>query len=169
MLVEELLELLVDVVDADLLETVVVEDLKAGNIEHTNVGDLLHGGVAQGLVTLVDDNPEGTLVDGTGDTGNGVGSVGASGALVHPLGSDLQLGLAEVGDHPFLVDGQQVGNLLSVGLVLDLGLLLLANWDKVLGHVAHVHHAGGVLENVVLLLLIMIMSARMPTENLLWC
>ena len=152
-LVEELLQLLVDVVDADLLEAVVVEDLKAGNIEHTNVGDLLHGGVAQGLVTLVDDNPEGTLVDGTGDTGNGVGSVGASGALVHPLGSDLQLGLAEVGDHPFLVDGQQVGNLLSVGLVLDLGLLLLADWDKVLGHVAHVHHAGGVLEHIVLHLL----------------
>merc|ERR1712015_531015 len=148
--VKELLQLLVDVVDADLLEAVVVEDLKAGNIEHTNVGDLLHGGVAQGLVTLVDDNPEGTLVDGTGNTGNGVGSVGASGALVNPLGSDLQLGLAEVGDHPFLVDGKQVGNLLGVGLVLDLGLLLLANWDKVLGHVAHVHHAGGVLEHVVL-------------------
>ena len=53
MLVKELLELLVDVVDADLLKTVVVEDLKAGNVEDTNVGDLLHGGVAQGLVTLV--------------------------------------------------------------------------------------------------------------------
>ena len=52
-LVEELLELLVDVVDADLLEAVVVKDLKAGNVEHTDVGDLLHGGVAQGLVTLV--------------------------------------------------------------------------------------------------------------------
>merc|ERR1711952_435556 len=116
-LVEELLQLLIDVVDADLLEAVVVEDLEAGNVEHTNVGDLLHGWVAQGLVTLVDDNPEGTLVDGTGDTGNGVGSVGAGGTLLHPLSSDLQLGLAEVGDHPFLVDGQQVGNLLSVGLV----------------------------------------------------
>ena len=53
MLVEELLELLVDVVDANLLETVVVEDLEAGNVEDANVGDLLHGGVAQGLVTLV--------------------------------------------------------------------------------------------------------------------
>ena len=53
MLVEELLELLVDVVDTNLLETVVVKDLKAGNVEDTNVCDLLHGGVAQGLVTLV--------------------------------------------------------------------------------------------------------------------
>ena len=34
-------------------------------------------------------------------------------------------------------------------LVLDLSLLLLADGHKVLGHVAHVHHAGGVLEHVV--------------------
>ena len=51
--VEELLQLLVDVVDADLLKAVVVEDLKAGDVEDTDVGDLLHGGVAQGLVTLL--------------------------------------------------------------------------------------------------------------------
>merc|ERR1712210_338503 len=66
--VEELLQLLVDVVDADLLKTVVVEDLKAGDVEDTDVGDLLHGGVAQGLVTLLDSDPEGSLVDGTGNT-----------------------------------------------------------------------------------------------------
>merc|ERR1712226_1328478 len=48
--VEELLKLLVDVVDTDLLETVVVKDLETSNVEDTNVGDLLHGGVAQGLV-----------------------------------------------------------------------------------------------------------------------
>ena len=57
-LVEELLQLLVDVVDADLLEAVVVEDLKAGDVKNTDVGDLLHGWVAKGLVTLVDNNPE---------------------------------------------------------------------------------------------------------------
>ena len=51
--VEELLELLVDVVDADLFKAIVVEDLEPGDVEDTNVGDLLHGGVAQGLVTLV--------------------------------------------------------------------------------------------------------------------
>merc|ERR1740123_609054 len=66
--VEELLQLLVDVVDADLLKAVVVKDLKAGDVEDTNVGDLLHGGVAQGLVTLLHSNPEGTLVDGAGNT-----------------------------------------------------------------------------------------------------
>ena len=51
--VEELLQLLVDVVDANLFESIVVEDLEAGDVEDTDVGDLLHGGVAQGLVTLV--------------------------------------------------------------------------------------------------------------------
>ena len=53
MLVEELLELLVDVVDADLLKAVVVKDLKAGDVKDTDVGDFLHGGVAQGLITLL--------------------------------------------------------------------------------------------------------------------
>ena len=91
-------------------------------------------------------DPEGSLVDGTSDAGNGVGGVGASGTLLHPLGSDLQLGLAEVGDHPLAVDAEELGDLLAISRVLDLGLLLLADWHKVLGHVAHVHHASGVTE-----------------------
>ena len=84
---------------------------------------------------------------------------------------DLQLGLAEVADHPLAVNAQELSNLDAVGLakqmkirwidicvrkflgffdlVLDLSLLLLADRHKVLGHVAHVHHAGGVLEHVV--------------------
>ena len=135
MLVEKLLELLVDVIDANLLEAVVVEDLEAGNVEHTNVGDFLHRGVnpeghqvikgsddrkasdLQGLVALVDDDPECALVDGASDAGHGVGSVLAGGALVHPLGADLQLRFAEVVDHPFGVDAKQGGHLDAVGLV----------------------------------------------------
>ena len=58
MLVEELLQLLVDIVDADLFEAVVVEDLKAGDVEDADVGDLLHCRVTQGLVALVHHNPE---------------------------------------------------------------------------------------------------------------
>merc|ERR1712226_153904 len=108
--VEELLKLLVDVVDTDLLETVVVKDLETSNVEDTNVGDLLHGGVAQGLVTLVNDNPEGTLVNGTSNTSHRVGSVLAGGTLLDPLSSDLQLWLAEVGDHPFAVNAKELSN-----------------------------------------------------------
>merc|ERR1711884_355005 len=151
-LVEELLELLVDVVDTDLLEAVVVEDLKTSNIQDSNVVDLLHGGVNEGLVTLIHNNSEGSLVDGTSNTSHGVGGICTGGALGHPLSSDLQLGLAEVGDHPLAVDTSKLRNLLGVGLVLDLSLLLLAHGDKVLGHVAHVHHAGGVPVHIVLLL-----------------
>merc|ERR1719412_4826 len=106
-LVEELLELLVDVVDTDLLKTIVVKDLKTSNIQDTDVGHLLHGGVAQGLVTLVNHNSEGSLVDGTSNTGHRVGGSGTGGALVDPLGTDLQLGLAEVGDHPLSIDAGQ--------------------------------------------------------------
>merc|ERR1712012_791929 len=152
-LVEELLQLLIDVVDTDLLEAVVVEDLEAGNIQDSNVGDLLHGGVNQSLITLLDNNSEGSLVDGASNTSNGVGSIGTGGTLGDPLSADLQLGLAEVGDHPLAVDTKELGNLLSIGVVLDLSLLLLTNRDKVLGHVAHVHHASSVLVHIILLLL----------------
>merc|ERR1719367_1423150 len=43
--VEELLQLLVHKVDGDLLEAVVLEDLEAGNVEHSAEVGLLHGGV----------------------------------------------------------------------------------------------------------------------------
>merc|ERR1719346_319292 len=43
--VEELLEFLVHKVDGDLLEAVVLEDLEAGNVEHSAEVGLLHGGV----------------------------------------------------------------------------------------------------------------------------
>merc|ERR1712233_247259 len=111
--------------------------------EDTNVGDLLHGGVAQGLVTLVDSDPEGTLVDGTGNSRHRAGSVSAGGTLLHPLSSDLQLGLAEVGDHPLAIDAEELGNLLAVGGVLDLSLLFLAD-----GHFAVIHYAATVSYNL---------------------
>ena len=34
-------------------------------------------------------SPESALIDGASDAGNGVGSVLAGGALLHPLSSDL--------------------------------------------------------------------------------
>ena len=106
--------------------------------------------VIENKMTETYSNPESALVDGTGDASNGVGSVGAGGALLHPLGSDLQLGLAEVGDHPLTVNAEELGNLLAIGGILDLSLLFLANGNKVLGHVAHVHHASSVLKHIVL-------------------
>ena len=55
----------------------------------------------------------------------------------------VQLGMATV-------NSEQLCNLVSVCFVLNLGLFFFANRDKILGHVAHVHHAGSVLEHVIL-------------------
>ena len=51
------------------------------------------------------------------------------------------------------INSEQLRNLVRVGFIFDFGLLLLANRHKVLGHVAHVHHAGGVLKHIILHLL----------------
>merc|ERR1712012_138373 len=50
--VEELLKLLVDKVDGDLLEAVVLEDLKTSNIEHSTEVGLLQGRIDESVVTL---------------------------------------------------------------------------------------------------------------------
>merc|ERR1719367_794120 len=88
-LVEELLELLVDVVDTDLLKGVEFENLKTSNIQDTNVGNLLHSRVNECLITLLNNNSEGSLIDGTSNTTNRVGSSSTGGALGDPLSSDL--------------------------------------------------------------------------------
>merc|ERR1719328_702165 len=93
--VEELLQLLVDKVDGDLLETVVLEDLEAGNIEHSTEVGLLHGGVDEGVVTLDDQPLEDAIEDGTGNTSGGHGGLLTGLTLGHPLGSHLDPGLAE--------------------------------------------------------------------------
>merc|ERR1711899_265614 len=48
-LVEKLLELLIGKVDTNLFKAIVVKDLKASNIQATNVLNLLHGGVEESL------------------------------------------------------------------------------------------------------------------------
>ena len=48
-----------------------------------------------------------------------------------------------------LTDPQQCSNLFGIVLVLDLCLLLFPHRNKILGHVAHVHHASSVLEHLV--------------------
>merc|ERR1719422_2451618 len=88
-LVEELLELLIDIVDTNLLESVELKNLETGNIQDTNVGDLLHCRVNQSLITLVNNNSEGSLVDSTSNTTDRVGSSSTGGALGDPLSSNL--------------------------------------------------------------------------------
>ena len=64
-------------------------------------------------------------------------------------GGNISQLTAEIVDHPVTVDTQQVcdvGCVLGV-LRLDVSLGLLANTNKGLGHLSHVHHAGSVLGN----------------------
>merc|ERR1719312_1312249 len=86
-LVEELLELLVDVVDTNLFKSVEFKNFKSGNVEHTNIVNLLHCRIDQSLVTLVNNNSEGSLVDSTSNTTDRVGSSSTGGTLVDPLSS----------------------------------------------------------------------------------
>ena len=87
--IEELLQLLVGVVDAELLKAVQLEDLEAGNVEHTDVVDLLHGGVDEGGVAHVhqvaEQAAEDVLDDGARAHSDGVHVLG----LVHPLCTNL--------------------------------------------------------------------------------
>ena len=47
-MVEELLKLLIDKVDADLFERVEFENFESSNVQHADEGDLLHCGVDPG-------------------------------------------------------------------------------------------------------------------------
>ena len=69
-----------------MLKPIESEYLKAGNVKDTNVGDLFHGGVAQRFVTFFHHDPKSPLVDCAGNTGHGVGSIGAGRTLLHPEG-----------------------------------------------------------------------------------
>ena len=53
-------------------------------------------------------NPECALVNGTSNSRNRLSGQRARGALLHPLSADLQLGLAEVGDHPLTAKDSDV-------------------------------------------------------------
>ena len=84
------------------------------------------------LFKLLACDPERALVDGASDAGHGLGGQRAGGTFLHPLCSHLQLRLAEVRDHPLAVDAEQIGDVAGVCLVLDLSLLVLEEWIKVM-------------------------------------
>jgi hypothetical protein len=93
--VEELLQLLVDKVDGNLLEAVVLENLETSNVEHSAEVGLLEGGINEGVITLDDEPLEHAIKDGTGNTTSGHSGLLHSLTLGHPLGTDLDAGLAE--------------------------------------------------------------------------
>ena len=67
MIVEELLKFFITEVDADLLKSIVVKDLKASNVQAANVRNLLHCWVEESFITFVNNKPEDKLIDLTGN------------------------------------------------------------------------------------------------------
>merc|ERR550519_2229927 len=126
--VKELLELLVHKIDGDLFESVVLKDLKSGNIKHSTEVCLLEGGINKGIVTLLDEPLEDTVKDCPGNTSSGHGGLLAGLTLDHPLSSDLDPGLAESLEESNSVHTKRSSSLSSKGLysnVLDLCLVIM--------------------------------------------
>jgi len=94
-MVEELLELLVDKVDGDLLESVVLKDLKSSDVEHSTEVCLLESGINKSVVTLLDEPSEDTIKDGSGDTTHSHSGLFTGLTLDHPFGSNLDPRLTE--------------------------------------------------------------------------
>ena len=155
--VEELLELLVDKVDAKLLKSVEFENLETGNIQHTNKVDLLHGGVNEGSVTHVHQVSEETTVDVL-DDGGGADSNGSQIlCLVDPLCSDLVLGvdkgiiesLARLGELEDLINQFSSLKILGRGDLTNTGELQGGEDHAHGGHSVHVVLLGhGKAENI---------------------
>merc|ERR550532_63808 len=152
--VEELLQLLVDEVDGDLLEAVVLEDLETSDIEHSAEVGLLQAGVNECVVTLLNQPLEDTVEDGPGNTTSSSCGLLHSLALGHPLGSDLDPGLAESLEQRHGLNTAQSGHLAREGggvnlLQLSLVVTTLLDVDDTSGS----HHTGGQHVAVELLLL----------------
>merc|ERR1719481_970452 len=92
-LIKELLQLLIDIIDANLFKAVVVKNFEPCDVKDTNIGDLLHGWIAKGFITFVDNKAEGTFIDATSNTRDRACSLGTGRALLHPLGTNLQFWL----------------------------------------------------------------------------
>lgn len=149
MVVEELLQLLVGEVDAQLLETVLVEDLKTGNIEHTDeVLSLLLG--VQGLVQLLHHPLEETIEHGLSEGTDRVGDLSGVSALGHKLIADLDARLAQVLVQISGIEAKQVGGLLTLLRTVRLALLLARTLLEL--HRTNVHDSGRNAVDVKLLL-----------------
>jgi len=122
--VEELLQLLIGVVDAELFETIQLEDLEAGNVENADEAGALPLSPVQGPVDPRHDPLEEALVGGLGDGLDGeldlLLGLGLGDVVAAHLDTGLEEGLRQVGH----LDAQQVGHLThrqTSGLIINDG------------------------------------------------
>ena len=109
--IEELLQLLVGVVDAELLKAVQLEDLEAGNIQDADEAGALSLGPVQRAVDPRHNPLEQSLVGGLGDGLDGeldlLLGLGLGDIVAAHLDPGLEEGLGEIRH----LDAQQVGHL----------------------------------------------------------
>jgi hypothetical protein len=105
--VEELLKLLVSVVDAKLLEAVVLEDLETGDIEHTDEEGTTR--LSHGVIDLLDQPQEKTVVDGLCKSITRGKSLLLAEMLGNPISTGLDTGLNETLAKVDLIDTEEFG------------------------------------------------------------
>ena len=95
-MVEELLQLLVDKVDGELLESIVREDLKASDVEDGAEVDFLHARVDQSLIAFLNQPKEGSVIDRSSDASNSVCCLVHVLTFGHPLSANLPLKVYQI-------------------------------------------------------------------------
>ena len=123
-MVEELLELLIAEVDAELLKTIELKDFKSSNVQDTDEDSFLHGVVHKSVVTLFNNEVEDSSIETPGDARHRLVRLVAVLTLGDPLSSNLDLGLAERLHHQLVISSKESGDLLSLSRSIRLTLLL---------------------------------------------
>merc|ERR1712168_766295 len=148
--VEELLKTLVGVVDEKLFQHIQLENLKTGDVKHTD--EVLPGvGSVQGVVDKQDDPIEHTGEERLGGGRDGEGNLLQILTLLDEIFADLQLGLHEGVDEPVDLNFEQLGGLFNPFLTIGFGLLLATLLLPLL--VTQVGDGDGTLVQTILLVL----------------
>ena len=101
-----------------------LKNFESGDVQDSNEVDLLHGGIDEGLVALLDHELEDAIVKTSSDAGNRLSRLLNVLAFGDPLRADLDLRLAVGLHHGLGVDAQQLSDNLGPVFVLVIRLAL---------------------------------------------
>ena len=136
--IEQLLEFLVGVINAELLERVQREDFEAGNVENADERRALPFASIERLVDARDNPFEHALVDGFGDRLDGVVDLSLCLRLGDEIPADFQLRLEERPNEVRDRNAQQMADFLRDGIIGQRGLVAVAFLLEL--YVAHLQH-----------------------------
>merc|ERR1712141_171716 len=152
-LIEKLLEFLITEIDTKLFKSIIVKDLKTSNIQASNILNFLHGCINKCKVTFLNDKTEYILKNFASNTRDRCASSRTRLALDNPFGTNFQLRLTKVLDHPIFINATNFCYFFSSGFILNFSLLLLAHRNKVFRHVTHMHDNSSKFVDVILFII----------------